>query len=210
VFSFWSSRSRTPTASYNLSYLDFWFNGRPGIVYVGLGTCIVVTFYLYIFLTHSKTGISLRALAEDENLAEVVGISSFRMHCLAWFLSGGLAALAGSIIVVHQGMSPSGIDGLLVGVMTGAILGGLDNVLGAVVGGVFVGVAQKVLSTALFWVFGIDVLRWTGIYPIVFLVIAMAFFPNGILNEGTLDLRRLKKWVSKITGKQLVDERRET
>lgn len=209
VFSYWSSRNRTPTSSYNLSNLDFWMNGRPGIVYIGLGTSLIVTVYLYYFLTRTKTGISLRALAEDEELAEVMGISSFRMHCLAWFISGGLAALAGSIIVIHQGMTPTGADGLLVGVMTGAILGGLDNIFGAVIGGVFIGVAQKVLSTALFWVFGLDAVKWAGIYPIMFLVIALAFFPNGILNRGTLDLRWLKRIIERVTGWKLVDERRE-
>ena len=209
IFSYWSSRSRTPTQSYNLSYMDFWMNGRPGIVYVGLGIVLVITVYLYYFLTRTKTGISLRALAENEELAEVMGISSFKMHCLAWFISGGLAALAGSIVVIHQGMTPTGADELLVAVMTGAILGGLDNIFGAVIGGIFVGVAQKVLSTALFWVFGINVVKWAGIYPIVFLVIALAFFPNGVLNGGTLDLRWLKKWLSKVTGRKLVDERRE-
>ena len=209
VFSFWSSQSRSPTSSYNLSYMDFWMSGRPGIVYVGLGTCIVVTVYLYFFLTRTKTGISLRALAEDESLAEVMGISSYRMHCLAWFISSALAAIAGSIVVIHRGMTPDGADGLLVGVMTGAILGGLDNIFGAVIGGVFIGVAQKVLARILFWIFGLSAEKWAGIYPIAFLVVTLAFFPNGVLNRGTLDLRWLKKWLSKVTGRELIDERRE-
>jgi branched-chain amino acid transport system permease protein len=209
VFSYWSSRSRTPTGSYNLSYLDFWFNGRPGIVYVGFGICIVITVYLYYFLTRTKTGISLRALAEDEELAEVMGISSFRMHCLAWFISGGLAALAGSIIVIHQGMSPAGADGMIVSVMAGAILGGLDNIFGAVIGGIFIGVAEKVLSTALYWMFGLDVLKWAGVYPIAFLVIALVFFPNGVLSEGAFEKGWLKKTLSRLTGRRLVDERGE-
>jgi len=209
IFSYWSSRSRTPTSSYNLSYLDFWMNGRPGIVYVGLGTCLIVTVYLYYFLTRTKTGISLRALAEDEELAEVMGVSSFRMHCLAWFISGGLAALAGSIVVIHRGMTPDGADALIVGVMTGAILGGLDNIFGAVIGGVFIGVAQKVLARILYWIFGISVEKWAGIYPIVFLVVTLAFFPNGVLNRGTLDIRWLKRIIERVTGWKLIDERRE-
>ena len=106
-------------------------------------------------------------------------------------------------------MTPTGADGLLVGVMTGAILGGLDNIFGAVIGGVFIGVAQKVLSTALFWIFGLDAVKWAGIYPIMFLVIALAFFPNVVLNKGTLDLRWLKRLLSRLTGRKLVDERRE-
>ena len=193
VFSYWSARGRAPTQAYNLSGLDFYLNGRPGIVYVGSGTSIMVAVSMYIFLTRTRTGISLRATAENEGLAEVMGINSFKVHCVSWFLSGGLAALAGSIFVVNQGMTPTGADALLVSVMTGSILGGLDSINGAIVGGVFVAVSQKVLSTALFWIFGLDVLLWSGIYPFVFLVIALFFFPNGVLSGTEVDL----KWVRK-------------
>ena len=84
-------------------------------------------------------------------------------------------------------------DALLVSVMTGSILGGLDSITGAIIGGLFVGVSQKILSTLLFWVFGLDVLMWAGVYPIFFLVIALFFFPNGILSGTEVDL----KWVRK-------------
>jgi branched-chain amino acid transport system permease protein len=192
------------TQSYNLSYLDFWLNGRPGIVYVGMGTCILISVYMYLFLTRTTTGISLRATAEDEGLAEVVGINSFRVHCVSWFISGGLASLAGSIVVIHQGMTPTGSDALLVSVMTGSILGGLDSITGAIVGGVFVGVSQKILSTLLFWVFGSDVLVWAGVYPIVFLVIALFFFPNGVLKGTGVDLKWIRKLLTRLRNAQSV------
>ncbi|MFA9495633.1 MAG: branched-chain amino acid ABC transporter permease [Candidatus Bathyarchaeota archaeon] len=204
VFSYWSAMGNAPTQSYNLSYLDFWLNGRPGIVYVGMGTCILISVYMYIFLTRTTTGISLRATAEDEGLAEVVGINSFRVHCVSWFISGGLASLAGSIVVIHQGMTPTGSDALLVSVMTGSILGGLDSITGAIIGGVFVGVSQKILSTLLFWLFGLDVLVWAGVYPIVFLVIALFFFPNGVLKGTEIDLKWIRKRLARLRKAQSV------
>lgn len=198
VFSYWSARGRAPTQSYNLSGLDFYLNGRPGIVYVGLGTSIMVAVSMYVFLTRTRTGISLRATAENEGLAEVMGINSFRVHCISWFISGGLASLAGSIFVINQGMTPTGADALLVSVMTGSILGGLDSINGGIVGGVFVAISQKVLSTVLFWIFGLDVLRWAGIYPIVFLVITLFLFPNGVLNGTEVDLKWLRRGIAKL------------
>lgn len=198
VFSYWSARGRAPTQAYNLSGMDFYLNGRPGIVYVGLGISIMVAVSMYVFLTRTRTGISLRATAENEGLAEVMGINSFRVHCVSWFISGGLASLAGSIFVINQGMTPTGADALLVSVMTGSILGGLDSINGAIVGGVFVAISQKVLSTVLFWIFGLDVLRWTGIYPIMFLVIALFFFPNGVLNGTEVDLKWLRRRIAKL------------
>jgi branched-chain amino acid transport system permease protein len=198
VFSYWSARGRAPTQAYNLSGMDFYLNGRPGIVYVGLGTSIMVVVSMYVFLTRTRTGISLRATAENEGLAEVMGINSFRVHCVSWFISGGLASLAGSVFVINQGMTPTDADALLVSVMTGSILGGLDSINGAIVGGVFVAISQKVLSTVLFWIFGLDVLRWTGIYPIVFLIIALFFFPNGVLNGTDVDLKWLRRRMAKL------------
>lgn len=204
VFSYWSAMGNAPTQSYNLSYMDFWLNGRPGIAYVGVGTCVMVSIYMYLFLTRTTTGISLRATAEDEALAEVVGINSLRVHGISWFISGGLAALAGSIVVVHQGMTPTGSDALLVSVMTGSILGGLDSITGAILGGVFVGVSEKVLSTLLFWVFGLDVLKWARIYPIIFLVIALYFFPNGVLSGTEVDIRKIWDRLKKLRKPQSV------
>jgi branched-chain amino acid transport system permease protein len=182
IFSYWVSRVSYPTQEYNLSWMDFRLGGSPGIVVVGIGTSLMIAVYLYYFLTKTTTGISLKALSEDEELAEVMGINSFRSHCLAWFISGSLAALAGSIIVIHQGMSPQDADLLIVTVMTGAIFGGLNSVFGAIIGGIFIAVAQKILATLLFWAFGQTALTWAPIYPMVFLVVVLLFFPNGIMD----------------------------
>ena len=205
IFSYWVSVVNYPTSQYNLSRLDFRLYGSPGIVLVGIGTCILVTLYLYYFLTKTKTGVSLRAIAVDEDLSEVLGINSFRVHCLAWFISGGLAALAGSIIVIHRGMSPQGADDLLVLVMTGAIFGGLDSIFGAIIGGVFVAVSQKVLATLLFWIFGQKVLMWAPIYPIIFLVVTLVYFPNGVLSSGSTGskwLTRLRERIDRLLANQ--------
>ena len=101
-------------------------------------------------------------------------------------------------------MTPTGSDALLVSVMTGSILGGLDSITGAIIGGVFVGVSQKILSTLLFWVFGLDVLVWAGVYPIVFLVIALFFFPNGVLSGTEVDLKWVRKRLARLRNAQSV------
>jgi branched-chain amino acid transport system permease protein len=172
--------------------MDFRVLQTPGIVIVGIGTCLMIAIYLYYFLTKTTRGISLRALSEDEELAEVLGINSYRSHCLAWFISGGLAALAGSIIVINQGLSPQYADLLIVAVMTGSIFGGLNSVFGAIIGGVFISLAQKVLRTILFWAFGIPVLNWTPIYPTIFLIFTLLFFPNGIMDRQKIQNNWLK------------------
>lgn len=193
IFSYWVSRVSYSKREYNLSMFDFHLLEFPGIVFIGVGASLLISVYLYYFLKDTLTGISIRAVAEDEELSQVLGINTFRVHSLAWFISGGLSSLAGSIIVLHRGMSPQGADNLIVSVMTGAIWGGLDTIFGAALGGVFVAVSQKVLSNALFLVFGKSVLIWTPIYPLVFLIVTLIFFPNGILNNSRFNLLEIKK-----------------
>lgn len=193
IFSYWVSQVSYSKREYNLSMFDFQLLNYPGITYIGVGVCILITIYLYYFLKKTLIGTSIRAVAENEELAQILGINTFRVHSLAWFISGGLSSLAGSIIVLHQGISPQGADTLLVAVMTGAIWGGLDTIYGAVLGGVFIAIAQKVLSSALFWVFGKNVLVWTPLYPLMFLIVTLIFFPEGILNKGKFNMSGLRK-----------------
>jgi branched-chain amino acid transport system permease protein len=202
IFSYWVSRVAYSSQEYNLSNRDFWLHGKPGIVWVGVGTCLMIALYLYYFLTKTTTGISLRAISENEELAESLGINSYRTHCLAWFISGGLAALAGSIIVLNQGLSPEDTDVLMILVMTGSIFGGLDSVFGALVGGVFIAVAQKVLATILFWFFGLSVLTWVSIYPMVFLVITLFFFPNGLMDRRNIQNKWIREIIDRISAER--------
>ena len=66
----------------------------------------------------------------------------------------------------------------------------------------FIGVSQKILSTLLLWVFGVDALRWAGVYPIVFLVIALFFFPNGVLNGSEVDLKWVRNRIARLRMKK--------
>lgn len=153
-----------------------WF-GLSGNVFLGLFYSFTFVVGLHVFLTRTKPGMSLRATAEDERLAMVLGINPFRAHLLSWFISGGISAMAGSIYRVA-----SGSDELLVQVMTGSIVGGLNNIYGAIFGGVFVIIAQKMVSYLLFLVFGVDLLYWISIIPLVFLWTVLYFAPDGLTN----------------------------
>ena len=62
-----------------------------------LGLTIAVVLALHLLLTHSRTGMAMRAMAESPALAQVCGIEVERVIRATWFISGALAALAGRL-----------------------------------------------------------------------------------------------------------------
>ena len=186
IFNYWSRYSGGAVArGYNLSYYDFGYRGIPGIAMTSTATCILLILWLRHFLTNDKLGLSLRAVAENEALAATIGINTHRAHCASWFISGALSALVGSIMTIYRGVGVAGPEGLIISVMSGAILGGVYSVYGAIIGGLFVALGQNMLKGIFFRFFGLAVETWAGLLPMLFLVIALSFFPNGLVGpEG--------------------------
>ncbi len=203
IFNFWSRFTLGhQTRNYSLGSLDFTWNGFKGITVVGPVMCLLLVVGVHMFLTRTRLGLSLRATSEDENLAATIGVNTFSAHCASWFLSGALAALAGSIITIHSGVGVGGADGLIINVMSGAILGGLDSIYGAIIGGLFIAVAQDALGQLIFMAFGLASESWKGLLPLAFLLVATAFFPNGIASHGDINFRGLRRRALRALGVQ--------
>lgn len=97
---------------------------------------------LWLFFRHSRTGIAMRATANLQTTALLMGINVKRIFALSWALSAGLAAIAGVLVGVIYDLNP----GLwLTGLRSfpAVILGGLDSVFGAALGGVLIGVVEN-------------------------------------------------------------------
>lgn len=192
IFNYWSRYWGGEAArGYNLAGYDFSYNGIPGIAIMATAACILLVIGLRYFLTQNKIGLSLRAVAENPDLAATIGVNTHYAHYASWFISGALASLVGSIMTIHGGGAGGGADGMIISVMSGAILGGVYNIYGAVIGGLFVALAQKLLNTVFFNLFGLAIMNWQGLFPLGFLVLALFIFPNGVTGPGGIDKRRL-------------------
>jgi branched-subunit amino acid ABC-type transport system permease component len=201
IFNFWSRFTLGhQTRNYSLGSLDFTWNGFKGITIAGPIMCLLLVIGVHLLLTKTRLGLSLRATSENENLASAIGVNTFRAHCASWFLSGALAALAGSIITIYKGVGVEGADGLIINVMSGAILGGLDSIYGAIIGGIFIAVAQDALGQLIYMAFGLAYEAWKGLLPLAFLLIATAFFPNGLTSYKDLNVQSLRRRVLRILG----------
>jgi len=199
IFNYWARYiGGAASRGYNLRSYDFSYGGIPGIAIISTATCILLILCLRYFLTRDNTGLSLRAVAENEALAATMGINTERAHCISWFISGALSALVGSIMTMYRGMAISGTEAMIVSVMSGAILGGVNNIYGAIIGGLFVALAQDWLRKFFYIFVGLAVEKWQGLLPMMFLVSALIFFPNGILGSEGLSIERARLVVERL------------
>jgi branched-chain amino acid transport system permease protein len=107
-----------------------------------LGIMAAVVAGLWAFFRYSRVGIAMRATANLQTTALLMGINVKRIFALSWALSAGLAAIAGVLVGVIYDLEP----GMwLVGLRSfpAVILGGLDSVFGAALGGILIGVAEN-------------------------------------------------------------------
>jgi branched-chain amino acid transport system permease protein len=98
-----------------------------------------------VALQRSRTGVALRAIADDQQSAMAVGIDLHRYFGLTWALMGVISVLGGTLWTVVAG---GGFGMALVGlkVFPIVIIGGLDSIGGTIVGAVLVGVLESLAA----------------------------------------------------------------
>ena len=131
-------------------------------------------------VAHTKFGLGLRALAEDEVKAEVLGINTRRYKIIAYALSGVFPAAAGAIwgySLTYLQPSIFFTIGIAAQMVLMAIIGGRGTVAGPVVGAILL-VALNEASVSQFGSSELNIVV-TGII----LIVVLLFFPNGIVGS---------------------------
>ena len=136
-----------------------------------------------LFFTRSRLGVAMRAVADDQQAAMVVGIRVPRVFALSWAIAG-LAAAAGGIIWGNK----LGVDTFLalVGlkVFPVVILGGLDSIGGAIVGGLIMGAVESVAAGYLDPYVGGGT---KDFIPYVLMILVLFIRPYGIWGHETIE-----------------------
>jgi len=147
------------------------------LILLALGFAVV--FLTHWLIRHTKLGLAIRAVAQDGDTAQAMGIP-FRRTVLATFALGSL--LAGIAGVMH-GIYYSEINfsvGLLLGIIgfSAAVVGGLGSIWGAIIGG-FTFAALQTLWVVVFP----DASGYRDVFAFAAIIIAMTIFPTGIIAE---------------------------
>ena len=127
-------------------YLSFFGVGITSTQLISLGLVLLIALGLYLFIYRTNYGETMRALADNEELAMISGINPIKVSVLVWFLSGvagGLAGIfTGVFTWVHSGI---GWHEILV-ILLIAIIGRVGNVRGALIAGAVVGIITTAVT----------------------------------------------------------------
>lgn len=111
-----------------------------------VATTAVIAIALHYFLSKSMTGRSMRAVADDPELAQVSGLDTEKVVRWTWIIGAALAAIAGVFAGLDTSAHPNLGWNLLMPMFAAAILGGIGKPMGAMAGGFIIGLAEELSS----------------------------------------------------------------
>jgi branched-chain amino acid transport system permease protein len=97
---------------------------------------------LHIFLTRSRLGKAMRAMADNADLAQVSGINTALVVRVTWVIAGALACMAGTMLALDVTLKPDLAFNIILPIFAAAIVGGLGQSYGAIAGGFLIGFAE--------------------------------------------------------------------
>lgn len=111
-------------------------------------TAAVVVWALFRFLQKTRTGKSMRAFSDNEDLALLSGINPDRVVAVTWIIVAALATIAGVLYGLDKSFKPFTYFQLLLPIFAAAIVGGLGNPLGAIAGAFVVAFSEALVTNA--------------------------------------------------------------
>jgi len=133
---------------------------------------------LWLFFRHMRFGIAIRALGNDAELAEVVGMPAQLLRNIGFAVGSALAGVSAILIGLNVGVIDSnmGMDVILMATVA-MIIGGLGNVGAAAAGGFVLGLVQNLA------IWKIES-KWQMAISFAFLIVVLLFRPNGLFGQA--------------------------
>ncbi|MEO0766722.1 MAG: branched-chain amino acid ABC transporter permease [Pseudomonadota bacterium] len=111
-------------------------------------TAIIVVAALFYFLNRTRTGKSMRAYSDNEDLALLSGINPERVVMVTWLIVAALATIAGVLYGLDKSFKPFVYFQLLLPIFAAAIVGGLGSPIGAIAGGFVIAFSEVMITYA--------------------------------------------------------------
>ena len=111
-------------------------------------TATVVVAWLFWFLNKTRSGKSMRAFSDNEDLALLSGINPDRVVMITWVIAAALATIAGVLYGLDKSFKPFIYFQLLLPIFASAIVGGLGSPLGAIAGGFVIAFSEVMVTYA--------------------------------------------------------------
>ncbi len=160
------------------------FGAPVRIARLGLiGVLVVVLFLLWLMFNKTKIGLAMRAVANNQESSNLVGIRVGTVLLLGWGLAGAIGVLAAAMLAPSAGLTGTLMLGPFLLASVAAVLGGLDSPVGAVVGGLIIGLTEAFIVGYVPF-FGADML-----FPVmlVILLVVLLFRPSGLFGTERVE-----------------------
>lgn len=138
----------------------------------------VVFYVLNRIINHTRLGLGIRAVSQDERTSILMGVNVNRVISYTFLIGGVLAGIGSSFYMVFYETTRANV-GFLVGIsaFTAAVLGGIGNIRGALLGSFVLGLFQQYTAAALGY-------NWRDVVTFVVLVLVLLVKPTGLLGEA--------------------------
>ena len=154
---------------------------KEDLIAAGIAAALVVA--LSLFFQKTTTGRALRAVADDHQAAQSIGIPLNRIWVIVWCVAGIVALVAGMIWGSKLGVQFS-LTTVALRALPVVILGGLTSVPGAIIGGLIIGVGEKLSEVYLGPYVGGGIEIW---FAYVLALVFLLFRPQGLFGEKIID-----------------------
>ncbi len=158
----------------------------PRIRVVVFLVAVVSVVLLTLFISRTTTGKSMRAVAEDSEIASLMGINVNRVIVVTFAIGGVLAGIAGVLFAMtfeavnfFMGFQPG------IAAFTAAVLGGIGSIAGAALGGLTLGLLESLGPSLILTGYNIpSPFQLKPAFTFLVLVLVLVFRPGGILGTG--------------------------
>jgi branched-chain amino acid transport system permease protein len=152
---------------------------------VVIAAALAMLWVLHVLVNRTRVGTAIRAVAEDQAAASLMGINVNHIISLTFLIGGAMGGAAGVLFGVQYGLI-NPYTGFIPGLkaFTAAVLGGIGNIPGAMIGGLVLGLleafAASYLSLLTGGAFGAE---YKDIFAFSMLILILIFRPKGLLGE---------------------------
>lgn len=160
----------------NMDNINIWGMSIDPNSLMTIAITIIIMGILFYYFNYTMNGLALRAAAQNNEAAKLMGISVERVIVTTWIISAVLSAVAGMLIAPTTFLDINMMADVHLKSFSAAVLGGFNTFLGPVVGGLLLGITENL--------FGMYVsISWKTVFSFALIVLMLIIRPSGLLGK---------------------------